>query len=97
LKEWPALKTILCVESIRRVYAEKETTVEKRYFLSSAETTDSRFAYAIRQHWSIENNLHWVLDVTFDEDNSRIRDRNAARNLALLRKIAINLISKMPC
>ena len=96
LKEWPALKSILCMESIRRVYAENETTVEKRYFLSSAETNDSRLAHAIRQHWSIENNLHWVLDVTFGEDNSRIRDRNAARNLALLRKIAINLIQKCP-
>ena len=47
---------------------------------------------AIRTHWGIENTLHWVLDVTFREDDSRVRDRRAARNLAVLRRIAINLI-----
>jgi predicted transposase YbfD/YdcC len=50
-------------------------------------------AQAIRRHWSIENSLHWVLDVTFREDDSRVRDRTAARNLALLRKIALNLVA----
>jgi predicted transposase YbfD/YdcC len=50
-------------------------------------------AQAIRRHWSIENALHWVLDVTFREDDSRVRDRTAARNLALLRKIALNLVA----
>jgi hypothetical protein len=49
---------------------------------------------AIRRHWSIENGLHWVVDVTFREDDSHVRDRIAARNLAVLRKIAINLISR---
>src|SRR4051794_8156721 len=48
---------------------------------------------AIRRHWSIENALHWVLDVTFREDDSRVRHRTAARNLALLRKIALNLVA----
>ena len=57
--------------------------------------THPRFlAGAIRKHWTIENNLHWVLDVTFREDESRVRDRIAARNLAVLRKIALNLISR---
>jgi hypothetical protein len=49
---------------------------------------------AIRRHWTIENGLHWVLDVTFREDDSRVRDRIGARNLAVLRKIAINLINR---
>jgi predicted transposase YbfD/YdcC len=49
---------------------------------------------AIRRHWTIENRLHWILDVTFREDDSRVRDRTAARNLAILRKIAINLMSR---
>ncbi len=53
---------------------------------------DERQIAAIRQHWSIENSLHWVLDVTFQEDTSRVRDQHARHNLALLRKIAINLI-----
>lgn len=96
LQEWPGLKTIVCVKSLRRNYSEFETTAEKRYFLSSADASDSRLARSIQQHWSIENSLHWVLDVTFGEDNSRIRDRNAAQNLALIRKIAINLIQKCP-
>ena len=49
---------------------------------------------AIRRHWSVENALHWVLDLTFREDDSRVRDRTAARNLALLRKIALNLVAR---
>ena len=49
---------------------------------------------AIRRHWTIENGLHWILDVTFREDDSRVRDRTAARNLAILRKIAINLMGR---
>ena len=53
-------------------------------------------AQAIRRHWSIENNLHWVLDVIFREDDSRIRDPVAVRNFALLRKIALNLVSQDP-
>jgi hypothetical protein len=51
-------------------------------------------ARAIRRHWAIVNALHWVLDVTFREDDSRVRDRTAARNLALLRKIALNLVAR---
>jgi hypothetical protein len=49
---------------------------------------------AIRKHWAIENALHWVLDVTFREDDSRARDQRTARNLAVLRKIAINLVAR---
>jgi len=93
LNDWPQLKSIIAVESIRGV-GKEPVTCEIRYFISSAEATDSRIAAAIRNHWSIENSLHWVLDVTFGEDNSRIREPNACQNLALLRKIAINLIQK---
>ena len=64
-----------------------------RYFLTSCEDGPAVLAPAIRRHWSIENALHWVLDVTFREDDSRVRDRTAARNLALLRKIALNLVA----
>ena len=49
---------------------------------------------AIRSHWAVENALHWVLDVTFREDDSRVRDRTATRNLALLRKIALNIVGR---
>ena len=55
-----------------------------------------RFADAVRSHWGIENSLHWVLDVTFGEDQSRTRDRRLANNLALLRRFAIGLLKRHP-
>jgi len=64
------------------------------YFLTSCGDDPAVLIQAIRWHWSIENALHWVLDVTFREDDSRVRDRTAARNLALLRKIALNLVAR---
>ena len=54
------------------------------------------FAKAVRGHWGVENPLHWSLDVTFREDQSRARSKNAAQNLAMLRRIALNLIKKNP-
>lgn len=63
--------------------------VEYRYYISSIEHTQTEtLATAIRSHWMIENNLHWVLDVVFNEDGSRIRDEIAAQNLSWIRKIA---------
>ena len=67
---------------------------ETRYFLTSCGDDPAVLVRAIRRHWSIENALHWVLDVTFREDDSRVRDHIAARNLALLRKIALNLVGR---
>jgi predicted transposase YbfD/YdcC len=92
LAEWPGIKSILAVESIRMVKPQGAVTAEKRFFLSSLPIEDERQIAAIRQHWLIENRLHWVLDVTFQEDASRVRNQHARHNLALLRKIAINLI-----
>lgn len=69
------------------------TEAEVRYFLSSCSDDPAVLVAAIRRHWSIENNLHWMLDVTFREDDSRVRERTAARNLAVLRKIALNLLA----
>ena len=65
LAEWPGVRSILAVESIRMVKPHGVITAEKRYFLSSVPVEDERQIAAIRQHWSIENSLHWVLDVTF--------------------------------
>jgi predicted transposase YbfD/YdcC len=93
LHEWPDLRTLLAVETIRSVNGIDKTEAEIRYFLSSCGDDPAVLAQAIRRHWSIENALHWVLDVTFREDDSRVRHRVAARNLALLRKIALNLIA----
>jgi predicted transposase YbfD/YdcC len=76
-----------------RVVAGK-TSVEKAYYLSSHAPDAARIGGLARPHWSIENELHWVLDMVFDEDQSRIRDRNAATNLALLRKLALALLKR---
>ena len=86
------LRTVLAVETIRGVNGSGK--VEIRYFLSSCRDDPMVLVQAIRRHWTIENGLHWILDVTFREDDSRVRDRTAARNLAILRKIAINLIGR---
>ncbi len=91
LADWPSLRAVLAVETIRGVPGRGKVTAEIRHYLSSAELPPAALAAAIRNHWRIENGLHWVLDVTFREDASRVRERNAARNLALLRKVALNL------
>ena len=93
LKDWPGLAAVLAVETIRGVPGTGKVTAEIRHYLSSSsvELPPEALAAAIRNHWRVENGLHWVLDVTFREDASRARERNAARNLALLRRIALNL------
>ena len=88
------LRTVLAVETIRGVNGSGKVEAEIRYFLSSCRDDPTVLVQAIRRHWTIENGLHWVLDVTFREDDSRVRDRTAARNLAILRKIAINLMGR---
>ena len=95
LSGWPGLRIVLAVESIRSVNS-TPTKVESgiRYFLSSCPDGPDVLGKAIRSHWAVENALHWVLDVTFREDDSRVRDRTAARNLALLRRIALNIVGR---
>jgi predicted transposase YbfD/YdcC len=94
LSAWPGLHTVLAVESLRSTNSAPKVETEIRYFLSSCRDDPVVLGRAIRQHWAIENALHWVLDVTFREDDSRVRDQRAARNLAVLRKIAINLVGR---
>ena len=90
LRDWPGLQTVLAVETIRHVNGSGKTETDIRYFLSSSADHPEILATAIRRHWPIENSLHWVLDVAFQEDHCRMRDRNAVQNFSLLRKIAIN-------
>jgi predicted transposase YbfD/YdcC len=94
LRDWPDLGTVLAVETIRGVNGTGKVEAEIRYFLTSCGDDPAVLVRAIRRHWTIENGLHWVLDVTFREDDSRVRERTAARNFALIRKIALNLIAK---
>jgi predicted transposase YbfD/YdcC len=86
----------LCV--IGHCYSERtvngETSHEDRYFIGSKRADARYYGEALRGHWGIENNLHWQLDVTFREDDSRIRDRNSAQNFALLRRVALGLLKR---
>lgn len=92
LSEWEQVRSIGLILSERRIG--QETTVQARYFISSLPPNATRLMVAVRSHWSIENSLHWVLDVVFDEDRSRIRKDHAPQNMAVIRQIAINLLKK---
>jgi predicted transposase YbfD/YdcC len=93
-EEWQDLKAIMQVYR-RRCVAGKQSE-EWHYYISSADVMAKDLAESVRGHWSIENNLHWVLDVVFKEDACRTQDANAASNLALLRKIALSLLKRVP-
>lgn len=91
--EWKNLQTIAQVTSSRSTILGEETSA--RYYLTSLSIDKfDLICKAIRSHWKIENSLHWCLDVIFSEDQSRIRDRNAAQNVAFLRKMAISILKK---
>ena len=89
-EEWPDLQAIVRIESVRTQHG--ETTREDRYYLSSASFDAETFLKKTRTHWSIENSLHWVLDVAFCEDACRIRKGHGAENFAILRHVAVNLL-----
>jgi len=92
LRDWPGLATVLATETIRSIDGIGVVTSEIRHCLSSSAAPPEVLAQAIRRHWAIENGLHWVLDMDFGEDRSRVRERRAARNLAVLRRIALDLL-----
>jgi len=88
--QWERLRSVGMVESQREVAG--QTTVERRYYLSSLPLGVETFGRAVRSHWGVENNVHWIMDVTFREDQSRARTGYAAENLATLRRMALNLL-----
>jgi predicted transposase YbfD/YdcC len=90
---WKGVQSIAMVEREREILGE-ETTLERSYYLSSLAAEAKVIGKAIRRHWTVENSLHWVLDVGFGEDRSRIRKGNAPQNLATLRHIALNLLKQ---
>lgn len=87
---WSEVKTIIAVDSTREIKGQKNT--ERRFYISDQPENSATLAHYIRSHWKIENSLHWVLDVTYNEDSCRIRTKHAAANMAILRKTALNLI-----
>jgi predicted transposase YbfD/YdcC len=92
--KWTGLSTVVMVRSIRQLW--NKTTTEVRFYISSLASNASRHTQVIRSHWSVENSLHWVLDVTFNEDASRIRQGHAAQNLGLIRRLSVSLLKREP-
>jgi predicted transposase YbfD/YdcC len=93
--KWKHLKSVVKIESTRE-FKNSDKPIENavRYYISSVKTDAQDFQKAIRSHWTIENKLHWTLDVAFGEDASRKRKANAAQNFSILNKIALNLLKK---
>jgi predicted transposase YbfD/YdcC len=94
-EKWAGLKAIGLAVRVTR-HADGRQTHDVRYYIASRYLSGEAFAAAVRGHWEIENSLHWVLDVTFGEDQSRARDRRLASNLAWLRRLAIGLLKRHP-
>jgi predicted transposase YbfD/YdcC len=92
LEKWPGLQSVTMVDSIRDING--KITREQRYYLSSLPAEADKIGNAIRGHWGIENSLHWVLDVVFNEDKARNRKGNSAANMAIIRHMAVNMVKK---
>ena len=95
VKNWESIQSVIKIERIVN-RGKKKLTKEISYFISSlsADNSPSFFSEGIRSHWSIENGLHYVKDVTFKEDASKIRTGNSPENMSLFRNIAINIFRK---
>lgn len=88
--EWSGIKSIAMVEETREIG--KKISTEHRFFISSLPADAKQIAKAVRAHWLIENALHWTLDVVFDEDNLRVRKKNAGQNMAIIRHVVFNML-----
>lgn len=94
VQDWQGLQTLIEIKSERTIKATGVKETQIRHYISSAISTAKKFNEAIREHWGIENNLHWILDVAFNEDNSMKRAGCAAENFSVISKIAVNLINQ---
>jgi predicted transposase YbfD/YdcC len=92
---WPGLRALGVVEAERR-WADGHSEREARYYLLSTPLSAQRFGEAVRTHWGIENQVHWLLDMAFREDESRVRVGHAAENFAVLRRLALHLLQQEP-
>jgi predicted transposase YbfD/YdcC len=90
---WTTINSIIRIDATREL--KDKTTKESRYYISSLENTTPQAALkAVRQHWGVENTLHWILDMSFNEDYSRIRKENAPHVMAIIRHLALNLLQR---
>jgi predicted transposase YbfD/YdcC len=94
--DWPSLTSIVAVRARRTNKKSGAVSCETRLYIASLPPDPEALADAIRAHWSIENNLHWTLDVAFHEDQCRIRKDHAPQNLAMIRRIALNMLKREP-
>ncbi len=92
-KKWEQLNSVIRIKSKREILAMQKITEETRYYICSKNLLAAQALESVRSHWSIENNLHWVLDVAFREDESRMSAGDSDQNFALIRKIVLNLLA----
>jgi predicted transposase YbfD/YdcC len=92
-EKWQDLQSLIKVDYYNET-DEENVTHQTRYYISSLAAEAERLGIAIRSHWNVENQLHWCLDVAFNEDRCRIRTGNASQNIAILRRLALNLLKK---
>jgi predicted transposase YbfD/YdcC len=93
-EQWPDLKSFAVIEAER--WIQGKTSFERRFYISSLPADANHLARAVRDHWTVENRLHWCMDVAFADDQMRVRTRHAAHNLAILKHITLNLIRLDP-
>ena len=91
--QWHSIEAVVQIESIREV--NNKITKETRFYISSKVLSAKQMLHSIRSHWSIENSLHWVMDMSFGDDQSRIRKGNAPQNMAIIKHMALNMIRKV--
>lgn len=90
--EWKDLKSLVCLKSCRSING--KTSTELRYYISSLTADAAKHAHAVRQHWTIENNLHWQLDVSYGEDGCKVRKDHGAENFSILRRATLNMLKQ---
>lgn len=91
-KDWAGLKSVGMVESITN--RNNKISYERRYYLTSLNSTAEWFGECVRKHWQVENNLHWVLDVNFNDDDDRKRVKNSASNFSMVKRAALNILKR---